>query len=303
MSSIARFPVKSCRGEQLTSAQVEPWGLAGDRRWMLVDPQGKALTAREVNGLVLVTPRLTPDGLRLEAPGSPPLDVAEPPPEHQVPISLWDSRTTAADAGDEAAAWVSHVVRRTARLVWLDDPARRPTSPEFSDPADRVSLADGYPLLAATEDSLAALDDAIRSGSTSGPEPLAMERFRPNVVLTGFPAWSEDDWRVLRVGGPEGVTFRAVKGCARCVITTIDPATGLRGPEPLRTLARLRRFDGKTWFGVNLVPDLAPGQGGGRATIRVGDDVEVVDSVEAGAGPLRSSTVGRAHDEVPRAAP
>jgi uncharacterized protein YcbX len=105
-----------------------------------------------------------------------------------------------------------------------------------------------------------------------------MMRFRPNVVVRGAPAWAEDDWRRIRIGRAE---FRLVKGCARCVLTTLDPETAAKGMEPLMSLARHRRWDGATWFAMNLVPD-TPG-----ATIGVGDVVEVLDAVEPGNGPPR----------------
>ena len=105
-----------------------------------------------------------------------------------------------------------------------------------------------------------------------------MTRFRPNVVVSGVAPWAEDDWRRVRIGD---AIFRAVKGCARCVLTTVDPGTAERGKEPIASLAKIRRWDGATWFGVNLVPD-TPG-----ATIRVGDDIEVLDAVPAGGGPIR----------------
>ena len=276
LSEIHRFPVKSCRGESIDAAVVEPWGLAGDRRWMVVDGTGQVITAREVNRLVLVHPEITTTGLRLTAPGLAPLDVATPDPAEQVFVSIWSSRLTAAPAGPEADAWFGKVVGAPARLVHLDDPTRRPTSPRFSEPGDRVSFADGYPLLVATEESLTALNDTILG---TGAEPLPMTRFRPSIVLSGVEPWAEDDWRRIRVGD---AVFRAVKGCARCVITTIDPATADRGREPIASLARIRRWDGATWFGVNLVPDTHD------VTIRVGDEVEVLEAVPPGAGPIRS---------------
>jgi len=278
LSAINRFPIKSCRGWAVDSAVVEPWGLAGDRRWMVVDEAGEVITAREANRLVLVHPEITSDGLRLTAPDLPALDVPTPDPVGQVPVALWSSRLTAAPAGPEADAWFSKTLGRTARLVHLDDPTRRPTSPDFSEPDDRVSFADGYPLLVATEASLAALNDVIAERSEGAHPPLPMARFRPNVVIAGSEAWAEDDWRRIRIGD---AVFRAVKGCARCVITTIDPDTAVREKEPIASLARIRRWDGATWFGVNLVPD-TPG-----ATIQVGDDVEVLESVPPGAGPIR----------------
>jgi len=280
LTSIHRFPVKSCRGEDLSEAVVEPWGLARDRRWMVVDEAGAAITAREANHLLLVHPRLTDDGLRLSAPDLPDLAVATPDPAVQVPVSLWSSELTAAPAGPEADAWFTQALGRPARLVHLDDPTRRTVDPRFGGPDDRVSFADGYPLLLAAEESLAALNETVTGDGAHDPLPMA--RFRPSVVVYGFPAWAEDDWRRLRIGD---AVFRAVKGCARCVITTLDPATAQRGREPIASLARHRRWDGATWFAINLVPDLGPDEP--PPTIRVGDEVEVLEAVEPGHGPIR----------------
>lgn len=278
LTSIHRFPVKSLRGESLDEALVEPWGLVGDRRWMLVDPDGDAITAREVNAMLLIRPEITGDGLRVSATDLPTLETRTPSPDEQVPVSVFDSHVTAAPAGAEADEWFTKALGRPARLVHLDDPRRRATDPRFGERDDRVSFADGYPLLLATEESLAALNDVVVDGARTDGEPLPMTRFRPNLVVAGFEPWAEDDWRRIRVG--EAV-FRAVKGCARCVMTSVDPETGVRGKEPIASLARVRRWDGATWFAVNLVPD-SPG-----ATVRVGDDVEVLEAVAPGDGPLR----------------
>lgn len=278
LTAINRFPVKSCRGEAVDAAVVEPWGLAGDRRWMVVDDEGTVITAREVNRLVLLHPEITASGLRITAPDLPALEVATPDPAIQVPVAIWSSLLDAVPAGPEADAWFGKALGRPARLVHLDDPRKRPTSPDFSEPGDRVSFADGYPLLVATEESLAALNDVVLASSATGREPLPMTRFRPNVVVAGVEPWAEDDWRRIRIGD---AVFRAVKGCARCVLTTIDPDTADRGKEPIASLAKVRRWDGATWFGVNLVPD-TPG-----VTIRVGDEVEVLDAVAPGGGPIR----------------
>ncbi len=278
MSALSRFPVKSCRGEPLQQAGVAREGLLGDRRWMVVDEDGAVLTAREVHRLLLVHPRFVPGGLALSAPDLPPLEVATPDGACQVPVRVHSAELTAAPADAAAHAWFSKLTGVAARLVYLDDPARRRPNPDRTRPDDRVSLADGYPLLLATEESLTALNDWIAEGSLGAEGALPMRRFRPNVVLRGAAPWAEDDWRRIRIGAAE---FRLVKGCDRCVMTTLDPDTGAGGKEPIATLARYRRWDGKTWFGVNLVPD-TPGR-----HIRVGDEVAVLDAVEPGAGPLR----------------
>ncbi len=275
-----RYPVKSMRGHRLDVAEVEPWGLAGDRRWMVVGDDGEAVTAREVNSMLLVRPEPTASGVRLAADGAEPLEVDVPDPDRQVPVTIFGRPLTGAAAGPVADAWLTAVLDRPVRLVHLDDPTRRPSDPAFSRPGDRVSFADGYPLLLASEESLAALNDDI--GDT-----LPMTRFRPNVVVSGAPAWAEDDWRVVRIGGADGPTFRAVKGCERCVMTTVDPETARRGKEPIATLARTRRYDRKTWFAINLVPDLPADGSGPWPQLREGDELEVLDAVPSGGGPLR----------------
>jgi uncharacterized protein len=279
LSDMYRYPVKSCRGERLVAGTVEPWGLAGDRRWMVVDADGGPVTAREYPRLVLVTPRRSGDGLRLAGPAAPDLAVPVPRGGDLVPVNAWGSELTAAPADAAAHDWFSDVVGKPVRLVYLDDPARRRPNPAYSRDGDRVSFADAYPLLLTSEGSLAKLNELIAAGPRAAEGPLPMRRFRPNVVVAGPAAWAEDRWRRLRIGG---VLFRAVKGCDRCVLTTVDPDTAAKGKEPIATLARYRRWDGKTWFGVNLIPDSArPGD-----TLRVGDPVEILEQADTD-GPLR----------------
>lgn len=263
---INRYPVKSCRGHAVRSATVERCGLAGDRRWMLIDEGGRAVTARAYPRLVLVTPDPTTDGLTVRAPGRPPLTVTVPEP-HPVPARVHAHEITATPAAEDAHDWFSAFLDQPVRLVYLDDPDRRRTDPAYTAAIDRVSLADGYPILLAGTDSLDALNDLVASGPHAAEGPMTITRFRPNLVVSGAPAWAEDGWRRLRIGA---ALFRAVKGCSRCVLTTVHPDTGVKGREPLRTLARHRSWDGKTWFGVNLVPD-NPG-----AVVTVGDPVEVL---------------------------
>jgi uncharacterized protein YcbX len=280
LTDLWRYPVKSCRGEQVRDAAVEPWGLAGDRRWMVVDLGGEVVTARERPRMVLVTPHLQDGALLLTGPGRPDLIVPVPPGDELIPVTVWDSKLLAAPADPAADAWFSEVIGEPARLVYLDDPMRRPTDQTYSGPGDRVSFADGYPLLLTTESSLAGLNKHIAAGQRASEGPLPMRRFRPSVVIEGAAPWAEDAWRLLRIGD---VAFRAVKGCARCVLTMIDPDTAASGKEPIATLARIRRWDGQVWFGVNLIPD-SPRR---DSSIRIGDPVEVLERDDRAGGPLR----------------
>ena len=278
LAAINRYPVKSCRGEPLDTALVEPWGLAGDRRWMVVDEDGAPITSRELPRLLLTRPTLIDGGLRLCHPDLPEIGVSTPDGSTSVDVSVWGSPVQAARADPSAHAWFSRLLGVPARLVYLDDPTRRPTNPLRTKQSDRVSFADGYPLLLTTEASMDALNEHIAAGPLAAEGPLPMIRFRPSVVVRGAEAWAEDGWRRIRIGAAE---FRVVKGCDRCVLTTIDPETAAKGKEPIATLARHRRWDGKTWFGVNLVPDTY------GVHLVVGDEVEVLESVPNPDGPLR----------------
>jgi uncharacterized protein YcbX len=264
--SLHIYPVKGCHRVDLDRSPVEPWGLAGDRRWLIVDADtGRAVTQRDTTRLTQLQPGLTSTGLRLEAPGRPALVVPSPVDGELTEVTVWSFTGAAALAGAAADDWLTAALERKVRLVWLDDPTRRGIHPAWPD--DRVSFADGYPLLLANTASLDALNDAIaEGGSLEGPLP--MTRFRPNVVITGAPAWTEDAWTGgrIRIGA---VTFRVPKPCDRCVVTTTDQETGERGREPLRTLGRIRNIDQDLLFATNLIPD-GPGE------IAVGDPVEPV---------------------------
>jgi uncharacterized protein YcbX len=283
LSELRRYPVKSCRGQQLETAVVEPWGLAGDRRWMLVDDTGETVTAREHREMLLIAPRLRADG-GLEATAPPDSDLEDlvvPPPlggaATQVTV-FGRAPFAATEAGAEADAWFSKVLGEPVRLVFADDPNRRQANPEFAGPGVPMHFGDAYPLLLATEASLAALNELIAAGPLADEGPLPMVRFRPNVVVAGGVPWAEDGWRRIRVGAAE---FRVVKSCDRCAIPTTDKQTSVRRKEPTYTLAQHRRWDGAVWFGMNLVP-VTPG-----ATLHVGDEVELLHAVPAPEGPPR----------------
>ncbi len=157
----------------------------------------------------------------------------------------------------KASRLFSDHLGREVRLVYMPDDTQRPVKPERGRPGDLVSFADAYPLLMISEESLAGLNARLA-------DPLPMERFRPNVVIAGGEPHAEDDLGPFRIGD---VTFRNVEPCDRCSVTTVDPATGERGKEPLKTLAEYRKRDGQVWFGTNLIHD-------GRGKLSVGDAIE-----------------------------
>ncbi len=151
------------------------------------------------------------------------------------------------------------------RLVYLDDPTRRPVDPQYGRAGDIVSFADGFPLLLTSTGSLGELGAWLAADRQA---PVPMTRFRPSVVVSGAPPWAEDRWRRIRIGA---IPFRVAKPCGRCVVTTTDQITGQRGQQPLKLLGRRRRFGNELVFGQNLIPDWG-------GVIRVGDPVEILDA-------------------------
>ena len=269
LRAIHVHPVKSVAGYEPGEAAVEPWGLAGDRRWMLVDGDFRFVTQRLHPRLALCSAEPLPGGgLRIGGPGMKALDVPLPHAGETAEVTVFEDRVTAVLAGAEPAAWFSEHLRADVRLVHLDAPERaRPLAPGHGRAGATVSFADAFPLLVTTTSSLDALNSLIAQGDYADEGPLPLNRLRPNVVVEGTAPWSEDGWRRIAIGD---VTFRVAGPCGRCVMTTTDQRTAERGREPLRTLARHRRIGDRLVFGQNLVPE-RPG------TVRVGDPVEILE--------------------------
>jgi uncharacterized protein YcbX len=257
-------PVKGLRGGLHTTADVEPWGLVGDRRWMVVDAAARFLTQRELNHMALIEARNTAAGITLAVPGMEVVIIPFPAPDAEtLDVVVWRDTVGAVAAGAAADAWISAALGLSCRLVYLADTTGRKIDPAFATDGQTVNFADGFPVLLGSLASLADLNTRVAV-------PIPIGRFRPNIVVNGAAPWAEDCWRRIRIGD---VLFSVVKPCDRCIVTTIDPETGQRPDktEPLRTLGKIRRDRrGGVMFGQNLIPENA-----GR--IAAGAQVEVLE--------------------------
>jgi len=270
LAELRVHPVKSFRPLLPSRARVEPWGLADDRRWMLVTPAGVGLTQRDEPILGQFSAVPEPDGsLTVTSPqGKETRRIARPAGRLDTEVQVFSTqpRFRASAADPETHAWFSGLLGRDVLLVHQPVPAERPRPYP-------TSLADGYPLLLASTSSLAALNELIAADHPDDPvkgAPVPIGRFRPNLVVAGAEPWEETGWVRFRIGAVE---FTGVKQCGRCVVTTLDPETGdRRGPEPLRALARHRRFGKDLNFAMNVAP-----VGPFDAPLNVGDPVEVLE--------------------------
>ena len=263
------YPVKSMKGTALERGLVTATGLAYDRRWLVVDDQGRFLTQREEPRLSLVTPTLGATRLKLAAPGMTDieLELADAGGDRKR-VAIWDDEVEAVATRDDIGQWLSDFLGGSRHLVRMPDRTVRGVDPAYALPRDRVGFADAFPFLIISQ---ASLDDLNQRLSARSEEPLPMDRFRPNLVIAGCQPFAEDGWRKVRIGG---IGFRVVKPCARCVITTTDQATGATGREPLRTLAGYRRRGTKVLFGQNACHD-------SEGELRLGDPVSLEVAADA----------------------
>jgi uncharacterized protein YcbX len=264
ISEINIYPVKSLKGISLESAVVEDRGLRFDRRWMLVDENRQFITQREVPRMATVKIEVTGDGLNASGNGTSIAIPSEPATGERENVQVWGSSVKAEFYPQEINRWFTDALGVDCSLVSMPETTRRVVSPDHAVRkfVDTVSFADGYPFLLIGEGSLEDLNSRLESR-------VPMNRFRPNLVVSGSEAFAEDSWKRIRVGTVE---FHVVKPSARCVLTTVDQVTGEKtGKEPLKTLSEYRTSNGKVLFGQNLIADTAGG------TVRVGDRVEVIE--------------------------
>ena len=258
LSEIHIYPVKSLAGIRLSEATLTERGLAYDRRWMLVGPQGM-LTQRKVPAMALLRTRLREDYLEVHREGSPALVLPLTPPDRPaISATVWDDPVQGIPVSTEADQWFSLALDQPCTLLYLPNDSDRTVVGQVSGRQQLVSFADSYPVLLIGQASLDDLNTRLEA-------PVPMNRFRPNLVFTGGEPYEEDQWHAFRVGD---TSCWAEKPCARCVLTTVDQATAERGKEPLATLAKYRTQGNKVLFGQNILYE--PG-----STLRVGDPISV----------------------------
>jgi uncharacterized protein len=262
------FPVKSCRGIELESAQLTVEGLRYDREWMIVDGRGVFITQRERPELARVLTHMDSDFLSLSALGngrvSVPLRYAD---GAMTPVRCWRYSGEALHCGSEAAAWLTDLLGSPARLVRFSRHAKRQCNAQWTgEIAAYTKFSDGYPILVLATESVADLRQRMNLDHSRLPD----NRFRANLMISGLAAYDEDF--VDTIGDPN-FTLKLVKPCTRCTVPGVDQTTGsMAGPAPIDVLTSYRMnpaVDGAT-LGVNAI--VARGAG---ATLTVGIQLAV----------------------------
>lgn len=248
------YPVKSCAGIALQKADVGATGLAWDRHWMVVDPQGEFLTQRDHPRMAWIQPEIGTQDLVLRFPGQEPLRVALQATGAVRKARVWSDRVQSWDMGAEAAHWLSQALGTDCSLVRFDPAVPRRTSERWTGgEAAPVHFADSYPLLVLSQ---AAIEDLNQRLQAAGHAAVDARRFRPNVVIEGLEAHDEDRVDGFDVLGTQGLRLRMAKPCTRCPIPDIDPVTAEQGTavgDAIRTYRQDDRVDGAITFGMHAV--------------------------------------------------
>ena len=263
LSEIWIYPVKSLGGIRIKEAKVEGKGLQYDRRWLIVDENNVFITQRIFHQMALIDVALEAEGLRIFERKDPANSITVPyEPVSATPLSvkIWDDHADVLTVTDEADAWLSQQIGQPVKLVMMPESTARKADPNYAKNGENVSFADGFPFLVISQSSLDDLNTRLEN-------PISMIRFRPNFVVADTLPFEEDQWKRIRINDMD---FEIVKPCARCVLTTVDPSTGEKGPEPLKTLASYRRVNNKVLFGQNMVTS-------SLGMIREGDELSVIE--------------------------
>jgi uncharacterized protein YcbX len=279
VTSLHIYPVKSCAGIDLSSAVITPRGFEYDRNWMIVDLAGEKLTQRECPAMVGIEPYIEGEVLQLQAKNIAPLNLPlNPRSINQCEVEIWGDRCKALDEGERAARWISQVLQRDLRIVRFHPEHTRAVASAWSgETGAHTAFADMLPFLITSEESLATLN---REREKIGLHPSPMNRFRPNIVITGGGSYGEDYIPSLRLPGTNA-KLELVRPCSRCVIVDTDQDTGAKESKGnLKILAANRKFknykgESGVMFGVQALPLSADGQ-----RISVGDILSIEEKTE-----------------------
>jgi uncharacterized protein YcbX len=250
LSEIWVYPVKSFGGISLQEAQVTDRGLELDRRWLLVDDDGRFLSQREHPQLALFQPEIVGDSLRITHKElvefiDIPLRPVFMNGTSKISVTVWDDTIDAFEVSRNIAEWFTKLLGFSVRLVYMPDESERKLDPKYAISGEEInSFSDAYPFLIIGQSSLDDLNERLE-------EKVSINRFRPNFVFTNGAAFEEDFWRDFTIGN---LSFVGVKPCDRCVMTTVDQEKGvISGKDPLKTLAKYRNFGNKVLFGQNVI--------------------------------------------------
>lgn len=261
LSALYVYPVKSCKGMSLNEVDVGVKGPDMDRRWMVVDKEYRFRSQRQLPKMAMIHTYLDGRYLFMSAPSMMPLMLPSKPVGKECDVTVWKDTCKAHDMGDEAALWISKFLECESRLVFFPDSSVRTVNPDYTEtPDNQLAFSDRFPFLLISEASLHDLNSRVG-------EKLRMNRFRPNLVISGCEPYEEDTWKKVRIGE---IHFHVAKPCSRCIITNVDQEYAKQHLDPLQTLATFRKSKDGVLFGQHLVHQ-------GTGQLKLNTEIEILE--------------------------
>jgi len=291
ISSLWIYPIIGCRGVQVPSIMLEKQGSRTDRRYVIIRREDKEmLTLREEKKLVYIKPMLDERGQLSSLKASVPKEKIEKLPigeERSEKIDLEHMGLNYVGVPvKHTRKWLAEVLGYEAELYELIGTRKPSKSKKFGDfykDEDEVSLALSGQFLAQSKMSL----DAIQAHCEMEDDEYWMQRFRPNIIVTGGKSFEEDLWNqvdvVSKFGWMAGKTipFRISRCTVSCSSTMVSPypVDEEKRKQPLKGLAKWRaprdeQYQKRSLFGVNFAYDCPPEEIEG-AMINEGDDLVI----------------------------
>lgn len=251
--SLHVYPVKSFKGVQLEKSQLSNLGLSLDRNWMLVDENHKFMTQREFPKMALFVPQIGSHELTIGF-GDEKVSVPFEDAGDEVHTKVWGQEITGKEVTGEISQWIGDRLGTKVKLIHFSTLR----NVENGNGA-QVPFTDSGPFHLISEGSLVDLNTRMDSS-------VSMQRFRPNIVISGAEAFQEDSWKEIKIGENR---FKILEQNARCQLTNVNPETGDVDKNVLKVLSSYRNQNNKINFGVHLC--LIDG-----TEICVDDEVEVI---------------------------
>lgn len=257
--SLYVYPLKSAKGIQVKHAEASPKGFKHDREWMVVDPKGKFMSQRLHPRMSGLKTAFIKDGIALSAEQMEDIIIPFKAEGESTEAVIWDDTCQVQEVSRELSDWISQFMGEACKIVHMKQGEVRLVDPRYKiTDHDNTLFSDGFPYLFTATASLHDLSQRTKMD-------LEMIRFRPNIVIESKLPFEEDCWKKAEIGN---ILFHLVKPCGRCSIVNVDPKTGKRGDEPLKTLASFRKQEKKILFGINAITT-------GSGVISIGDHVTI----------------------------
>lgn len=245
VSQLFYYPVKSLKGRSVERVQLDAFGPKWDRRFMLVDDTGRFITQRQCPKMNQIGAQVKDDQLQVSFEGLQKIvdlnDITSMTEFREVRV--WDDTVNARMILTDMNAWLSRILERSVNLCFMDNTTHRQVDLDFAKVGDQTSFADGFPLLIVSEASIAFLSEKLQ-------RDIHVERFRPNIVVSGCEAFAEDQWKTITIND---IQFDIVKPCSRCVIPTLDLTNSEKQPDVMQVMLKYRKQGKHVMVGQNAI--------------------------------------------------